>query len=261
VNINIRDTGFPKMDVLDDTMFAAEKKLTNLSCYVITAPLAGVAKIIMGVFQTIIASLVTFTLLLSNNSGLKERWITHVQNGLGNIFLGILEMIPFIGLVIESCRDLNVRPASCVEYDRLEYEGRECSIQYPSIQIRKWKIDHIAYPSEEKLETTQFLEEKIVEKMLKENSPHLLKEKKKIIDEVYLNNLDGNNFIQVDDEQVEEDSEEEDIEKENPLIIREQVVDRPVASGEARDWKVLNPAQNGLLRKRTSLPIYLKNMM
>ncbi len=137
------------MPIYSDTQYNFEKRinsfentLSNISRVPIIGTVSGALKILIGLVQTIVSAILTLAFTVVCDTSKKEYAQVHIKHGLGNMGIGILESIPFIGMVIGCLRDgskfddnpsdynpsdlnHNVRPKSAHDDKFLKYPALE----------------------------------------------------------------------------------------------------------------------------------------
>jgi hypothetical protein len=145
LKVDIRDTGSKRMDALDAFTYKAENVLTTLSKTVVLAPLAGLVKVIAGIFQTIIGSCATLIYTVKANKILQERCWEQSKHGLGNIASGFLETFPFaswLKLVIKRRAMIKLRNESKKNSQKywINTKQNEKFMPYNSIKLKNWEL-------------------------------------------------------------------------------------------------------------------------
>src|ERR1700738_3822032 len=96
--------GQKKYIELERTIAKAEAFLSKAAAIPVVGTLAGAAKMILGVIQTIGALLALIGSLpflgTQNGKDVARRSVSHIINGLANIVSGALEAVPVLGALI-----------------------------------------------------------------------------------------------------------------------------------------------------------------
>ncbi len=97
-----------QLDKYSKFLLNAERTLTKISIVPIIGTVSGIVKIAMGTLQTVICSIAWLIFKFpakDNENALKIFEVSqiYVFHGLGNIVAGLVEAIPFVGLISAQC--------------------------------------------------------------------------------------------------------------------------------------------------------------
>ncbi len=128
---------------VDQMMNNIENTLSQIAAYPIAGTLAGTAKVIIGITQSITAlalGILTFIPATAKGdySSISYSW-THIKHGLGNIAGGTFEAIPLLGTAMYFFRYLRQQRDSTLLV-RLSTGYENKWMPYPSLVERDWSI-------------------------------------------------------------------------------------------------------------------------
>lgn len=127
---------------IDQVMNGIECILNEAAYYPVLSTFSGGIRVALGAIQTTAAvALSVFSLYKYVANGesdlLRYSW-THIQNGVANILLGAIEMIPFAGMVIYKIRE-NKKAQHEALPTSINTSCEEKWVRYPSVVHRNWR--------------------------------------------------------------------------------------------------------------------------
>ena len=134
------DSGYSNFD---RTINNIENTLSDVAAYPVAGILAGTAKVILGVTQSLTAlvcGILNFIPAVASGdwSLMRHSW-THIKHGLGNIAGGTLEAIPLVGTTMYFIRQVGKHAASDAQVN-LHTSHENKWMPYTSLVARDWKI-------------------------------------------------------------------------------------------------------------------------
>lgn len=131
---------FIDVSLIDQTINKWENDLSTISAFPVAGTLAGGAKILMGLTQTITAVvsgifLIIPSLATGDLSPLSYAW-THITHGLGNMVAGTFEAIPIIATAIYFMRQIS-NDSTTIHITSLHANK---FMPYPSLVERDWRF-------------------------------------------------------------------------------------------------------------------------
>lgn len=125
---------------IDSTVNNIENTLSTVSAIPVVGTLAGGAKVLLGLVQTISAAVSAIFLIAPSFcigwDYMKYCW-THIKHGVGNMIAGSFEAVPLLGTGIYFYRRIKGSSASDVQvYISSGHAFKFMS--YPSLEVRDW---------------------------------------------------------------------------------------------------------------------------